>query len=212
MSRRYIPALSFSWLTPLYDPALRLLMREDEIRGHLIRQMALRPGMRVLDVGCGTGTLAIRIEQQYPAVAATGLDGDPAVLARAVRKARRASVAARWDLGLATELPYAAASFDRVVVSLVIHHLTDPDKQRALREMGRVLRPGGELHILDFGPPQGGYEQAAACVMRRLEETAANLDGRLPGMIRAAGFDEPTVCRRFTVLFGPLSALRALKP
>jgi ubiquinone/menaquinone biosynthesis C-methylase UbiE len=212
VNRRYIPALSFAWLTPLYDPVMRLLMREDEIRHSFMRQMALSPGMRFLDVGCGTGTLAILIRRTHRGVAVTGLDGDPAVLARAANKAARGGDSINWNLGFATNLPYAGDSFDRVASSLVMHHLAVPDKVRALCEAHRVLRPGGELHILDFGPPQNAYSRIAASVMRHLEETAAQFDGLLPEMIRAAGFCKPEVCSRFITLFGPLDSLQAVKP
>jgi ubiquinone/menaquinone biosynthesis C-methylase UbiE len=209
---RYIPALHFSWLTPLYDPLIRRFMREEEIKRHFVGQMGLRPGMRLLDVGCGTGTLAILILQTQPGVIVSGLDGDPDVLARAAAKAARAGVAVQWNRGLATELPYADGSFDRVVSSLVTHHLTVTDKQEALAEAYRVLRPGGELHVLDFGPPFDAYTRLAAAIMRHFEEVAAQFDGRLPALIRAAGFAEPEAGRRFTVLFGPLHVWRTLKP
>jgi ubiquinone/menaquinone biosynthesis C-methylase UbiE len=211
MNRRYIPALSFSWLTPLYDPLMRLLMREDEIRRSSLQQMTLRSGMRVLDVGCGTGTLAILIRQAERDISVTGLDGDPTILARAADKAARAGVFIDWALGLAIDLPYADQSFDRVVSSLVMHHLVVPDKERALQEAHRVLRPGGELHVIDFGPPTDRYTRMAAAVMRHLEQAAAQFDGLLPEMIRAVGFAEPEAGHRFTVLFGPLASLRAVK-
>jgi ubiquinone/menaquinone biosynthesis C-methylase UbiE len=209
MSRRYIPALGYSSLTPLYDPLMRAFMREEEIRPYFLERMALSPGMRVLDVGCGTGTLALLIRQNHRDVAVTGLDGDADILARAAEKAGRAGANVHWNLGLATDLPYADGSFDRVVSSLVIHHLSDPDKALALREARRVLRAGGELHILDFGPPGDRYSRLAASIMRHFEEVASQIDGRLPDMIRAAGFDEPEEGRRFTILFGSLHALRA---
>lgn len=89
---RYIPALGFHWLTPLYDPALRWLMREAEIKRFLVEQMAIRPDMHVLDLGCGTGTLTIMIKQLHPNVEVTGIDGDPEVLAIAREKVDRADI------------------------------------------------------------------------------------------------------------------------
>ncbi|MBE2199496.1 MAG: class I SAM-dependent methyltransferase [Anaerolinea sp.] len=211
-SERYIPALRFRWLTPLYDPVLRWGMREAGFKRSLVEQMALRPGMRVLDLGCGTGTLAIMLEQLQPEVEVTGIDGDLEVLAIAQEKAARAGVSIQWDSGMAYDLPYADGSFDRVVSSLVIHHLTMPDKQRTFREVLRVLRPGGEFHILDFGKPHNLYTRLAAAVIRHFEETAVQLDGRLPEMLIHSGFTELGEVSHFTTVFGPLTSLKAIKP
>lgn len=209
---RYIPALRFHWLTPLYDPALRWLMREAEIKRFLVEQMALRPDMHVLDLGCGTGTLTIMIKQLHPNVEVTGIDGDPAVLAIAAEKAAGAGVSVQWDSGLAHDLPYTAGRFDRIVSSLVMHHLNMPDKQRAFQEALRILRPGGELHILDFGRPHNLYTRLAAAIIRHFEETAEQLDGRLPEMIKNSGFTEVEEIHHFTTVFGPLASLKVVKP
>lgn len=207
--QRYIPALRFHWLTPLYDPLLRWGMREMAFRRHLVGQMALRPSMRVLDLGCGTGTLTIMIKTAQPDVEIIGLDGDPQVLALAHTKAVSAGVAIHLALGLADALPYPTGLFDRVVSSLVLHHLTVPDKQRALTEARRVLRPGGELHILDFGRPHNLYTRMMASIMRHFEETAAQLDGRLPAMLAQGGFTLVEEVDHFTTVVGPLVALKA---
>lgn len=210
-SERYIPALRFRWLTPFYDPVLRWGMREVGIKRFLVEQMALFPGMCVLDLGCGTGTLTIMLKQLNPDVEVTGIDGDPEVLAIAREKATEAGVSVRWDSGLAYHLPYADSSFDRVVSSLVIHHLIMPDKQRTFLEVLRVLRPGGELHILDFGKPHNLYTRLAAAVIRHFEETAEQLDGHLPEMLASSGFTELDEIRHFTTVFGPLASLKAVK-
>lgn len=208
---RYIPALRFQRLTPLYDPVLRWGMRETGFKRYLVEQMALRPGMRVLDLGCGTGTLTIMIKASHPDVEVIGIDGDPAVLTIAAGKATRAGVSIQWDSGLAYDLPYSEGSFDRVVSSLVIHHLAAPDKQRAFLEVLRVLRPGGELHILDFGKPHNLYTRLAAAVMRHFEETAEQLDGRLREMLIRSGFTDLNEVRHFTTIVGPLVSLKAVK-
>ena len=88
-SRTYLPAAGHDWSLPLYDPIVKLL-GGDAARKALLEQAALRPGQRVLDVGCGTGTLATLIKQLYPDVEVVGLDPDPKALARARRKAARA--------------------------------------------------------------------------------------------------------------------------
>ncbi len=185
---KYIPALRFGWLTPVYDPVLRRLMPEMALKQRLIAQAQIAAGQHVLDLGAGTGTLTIMLKQAYPGAEVTGLDGDSRVLARAREKAAVAGVAIRLDRGLATALPYEDASYDRVLSSLMLHHLTTEDKRRSLREVWRVLRLGGELHVLDFGPPQNALAWLISQVFRRMERTADNIAGRLPGMFRQAGF------------------------
>lgn len=99
--------------------------REAIFRQHLIEQADLRAGQRVLDLGCGSGTMAALIKQQHPQVSVIGLDGDPAILALARTKARGAGLDIRFDEGLSYALPYAQAEFDVVFSSLCFHHL-DP--------------------------------------------------------------------------------------
>jgi ubiquinone/menaquinone biosynthesis C-methylase UbiE len=149
----YIPALGHEALTPLYDPLLRWVMREEQFKRYLIQQAQIQSGYRVLDLGCGTATLTIRVKQAHPEAEVVGLDGDAQVLKIGRQKATRAGVAITLDEGMAYQLPYPEASFDRVLSSLVFHHLTHEDKEHALRESWRVLKPAGEIHIVDFGKP-----------------------------------------------------------
>lgn len=211
-SRGFLPALRFGWLTPLYDPVLRWVMQEEVFKRRLIRQANLAPGMRVLDLGCGTGTLTILAKRLHPQTEFTGLDPDPEVLARARSKAERAGGPITWDEGLATRLPYPDQSFDRVVSSLVTHHLTRPDRMAALREIWRVLRPGGELHLVDYGPPRTALMRLIAALLRPLEHAADHFDGLLPGQIEAAGFASVSETGRVDTALGPLVMLRAQKP
>jgi ubiquinone/menaquinone biosynthesis C-methylase UbiE len=206
---KYIPALSYNRLTPLFDPVLRRTMRELELKRRLIDQARIEAGHRVLDLGCGTATLTILIKQIKPDAIVVGLDGDPKILAIAGAKAAKASVDLTLDQGMAFDMPYPDQSFDRVVSSLVIHHLTTENKRRAFKEVYRVLRPGGELHILDFGRPHNFYTSIVSPIIRRLEEAADNVQGLLPTMIRDAGFDQVEVTQRFTTIFGSLSLYRA---
>lgn len=206
---RYIPSLRFRWLTPIYDPVLKWIMREQDFKHRFIRQADIRPGMKVFDLGCGTGTLTLMIKRSHPEAEVTGLDGDPQVLEIARGKPGAANV--QWDRGLATCLPYPDAAFDRVVTSLVIHHLPTDDKRRAFKEMHRVLRPQGELHVLDFGAPHSSSTRFMATVMRHLEETADNFDGRIPSLIAEAGFRSVQETENLVTLFGPLSMIQAVK-
>ena len=209
---RYVPALSHDLLTPLYDPLIGLFMREARFKHRLIDQARVRVGHRVLDLGCGTGTLAVMLKRAEPGATVVGLDGDPRVLEIARAKAAKAGVEVRLERGLAYDLPHEDGSFDRVVSSLVLHHLSTRAKRETFAEVFRVLRSGGEFHVVDFGPPGGIYARLAARLMARSEALAANVDGLLPGMFREAGFDGVEDDGRFETVFGTLAYYRARKP
>ena len=203
MSSRYIPALSFKWLTPLYDPLLKWIMREETFKHQLIQQANIQPNMKVLDLGCGTGTLTLMFKRAHPTAEVTGMDGDPQVLDIAREKSGNTNI--QWDEGLASSLPYPDSVFDRVVTSLVIHHLVTEDKRRAFKEIYRVLKPRGELHVLDFGAPHSFLTRFMITYMHRLEEAADNFDGLIPRFIAEASFCEVKEVQNFVTLFGPLS-------
>lgn len=209
MNTRYIPALSFKWLTPLYDPLLKWVMREDTFKRKLVQQANIQSEMKILDLGCGTGTLTLMLKRTHPQAQIIGLDGDPQVLGIARDKTRGADI--QWNEGLASALPYPDSAFDRVLTSLVIHHLVTDDKRRAFKEIYRVLKPHGELHVLDFGAPHSLLTRFMTTYMRRLEETADNFDGMIPRFIAEAGFGSVSEAQSFVTLFGPLSLWRAVK-
>jgi ubiquinone/menaquinone biosynthesis C-methylase UbiE len=209
---RYIPALSFRLLTPLYDPIMKWGMREERFKQRLIEQAQILPGFRLLDLGCGTGTLTLMIKQAYPQAEVTGLDGDREVLALAQEKAERAGLHITWDHGLAWEMPYLEKSFDRVVSSLVLHHLTTANKRQAFLEVFRILKPGGEFHIVDFGKPHSAPMRMIVLAMRNLEETAENFAGEIPVLLQQAGFFQVAETSYIASIFGPLSLYRAVRP
>jgi ubiquinone/menaquinone biosynthesis C-methylase UbiE len=187
---RYVPALRFGFLTRFYDPVVRITTREDEFKKRLTGQASVTSGMDVLDLGCGTGTLALMIAEREPGAHVFGLDGDPSVIERARSKAAAMALNVSFDEGLSFEMPYADGSFDRVVTSLFLHHLTTEDKMRSLREVRRVLRPGGELHVADWGRPIGPLMTVAAQGIRLLDGndvTRDNLSGNLPALFKKAG-------------------------
>ena len=208
---KYIPALSHEWLTPLYDPIMQLFMRESTFKRCLVLQAKIEKGYRVLDIGCGTATLTILIKKVNPEAEVRGLDGDPQILKMAKTKIIREGIDIKLDLGMSFELPYPDSSFDRVVSSLVFHHLTRENKARTFKEILRVLRSGGELHVADFGKPHNGLMYLISLVFRHLEETRDNIRGLLPEMMQKAGFDHVEETARYTTLFGTLSLFRARK-
>lgn len=207
--KRYIPALSFRILTPLYDPILKWVMSEDSFKRKLVSQSRILPGMKVLDLGCGTGTLTVMLKKEYPNSTITGLDGDPQMLD--IPRQKSANLNIQWDQGMAYALPYPDGSFDRVVTSLVIHHLVTEDKRRTFHEIYRVLKPNGALCVLDFGAHHSRTARLITMYMHGLEEAGDNFDGLIPQFISAAGFESVDELDHFVTVFGPLSLWRAVK-
>ena len=213
--RSYIPALRFRALTGLYDPVVRATTRERTFKRQLVEKLDPAPGERVLDLACGTGTLALMIAERYPQAGVTGVDGDPEVLRRARDKAERAGAPIDFDEGFSTELPYKDQSFDRVASTLFFHHLTTPDKARTLAEVRRVLRPGGELHVADWTKPSDPLMAALFWPVRLLDGldvTRANADGTLPRMFERAGLGVTTEHDRLRTGFGSLALWSARIP
>lgn len=208
---RYIPAFSYGWLTAPYDLITRLTMREFTFKRRLVDQARITKGERVLDLGCGTATLTILIKESHPEAEVIGLDGDPKVLEIARTKTARAGLDITLERGIAFELPYADSSFDRVFSSLLFHHLTRENKRRTLGEVFRVLKPGGEFYLADFGKPNNVLMYLISLVMRHFEEYQDNSDGLLPKFIEEAGFEPVREFTRYLTVFGSLSLYYARK-
>ena len=151
--RPYLPAAGYHWALPLYDPLQKFLGAEKAKRV-LLDQAALRPGYRVLDIGCGTGSLAVLIKRLHSDTEVVGIDPDPNALKRAQSKAGRAALSIRFDQGSADELPYEDGHFDRVFSSFMFHHLQEHQRDTTAREVRRVLAPRGSFHLLDFACPE----------------------------------------------------------
>lgn len=210
----YVPALRFDWLTFLYDPVVRLTTREAAFKAALLGQAMIQPGQPVLDLACGTATLTIAIKQSYPQAAVIGIDGDPAILRQARAKAVRSGADIAFDEGLSYELPYADESFDHVLSSLFFHHLTRENKLRTLVEVRRVLKPGGEFHVADWGAPQNVLMKLASQGIVLLDgaTTKDNFAGKLPEFIQQSGFERVEETQHFNSLFGTIRLHKAHKP
>lgn len=187
VERRYLPAAGRDSFLPLYDPLTKLLGL-DGLRRQLLEQAGLEPQHCVLDVGCGTGSLAVMIKQRYPTVTVIGLDPDRKALARAERKARRTSALVRFEVGFADALDYAGGTFDRVFSSLMFHHLEPAVKERTLLEIRRVLRPGGRLQLLDFWAPAPHQHGLFGRLIHAHAHVQDNVDDKIPALMSAAGF------------------------
>ena len=211
-AQRYVPAAGRAALTALYDPVVALTMRERRWRPALLDHVTerIRRAGIVIDVGAGTGSFAIALAAARPDLLVIAVDGDPEALARARAKAGAGAI--EWRQGLAGELPLETGRADAVVMSLLLHHLVPDAKSAALADVHRVLRPGGWLHVADWGRPRGALPRAGFLALRALdgfEGTRDHAAGRLVALIAGAGFEPPETWKRLPTVWGTLGLLSA---
>ena len=142
-----------------YDLLAWLLTRgrERALRERLINLAGLEPGSSVLDIGCGTGTLAIAATRHVGASGEVyGIDASPPMIARAMWKAKKASANVVFQAAAAERLPFPDHRFDVVLSTLMLHHLPRTTREQCLREVARVLKPGGHILAVDFGRRRHG--------------------------------------------------------
>jgi ubiquinone/menaquinone biosynthesis C-methylase UbiE len=228
----YLKAIGSDRLAPFYDIVARLVMNERRVRRRVIVRAALGPRKRLLDIGCGTGTLALMAQRRYPNAEVVGVDGDPVILDIARRKAAREGVAVPFDEGMSYALPYPDASFDAVTSTLMLHHLTQDQQARTLAEVRRVLRPGGRFVIADLAPPHNWRMTLASRAMRLLsgmrhggshhsrgtphvaatERHGGHVPHDLGAMLTAHGWGHISPPAYFMTLMGTLSLVSAVRP
>ena len=213
--QQFVPALRFDALTRVYDPVVALTTRERGFKQRLLEHARIKDGESVLDLACGTGTLAIEVKKNNPRAKVSALDGDRAILQRAKAKAKDAGVKIAFEQGMANELPYDARSFDVLVSTLFFHHLTDEAKADTAEEIRRVLRLGGRVLIADWGRPQDPLMRMMFLNVQLLDgfrNTQSNVSGKLPEFLREAGLKRVSVVDRMRTPLGTIEFVSGVRP
>lgn len=192
MNKEFTPALGHAALPPFYDNAIALMTREGRWRNALVNRVNPGASDRILDVGCGTGSLAIMLNRRAPSSVIAGLDPDADVLRRASQKANQAGAKIRFEQGFARDAAFVLSDgATKVVSSLVFHQVPMTEKKAGLAAMYASLVRGGEIHIADYGLQRTALMRLLFKQIQRLdgiENTTPNAMGILPTLMNEAGF------------------------
>lgn len=182
----YIPALRFHWLTRIYDPLIERWLATAPMRAAVVEALDLRPGMRVMELGCGPGRLAVEIKRRHPGVILEAVDADPEMIAMAHQNAVQAGVEITFHEADITRLS-SLVRYDRIYSTLVFHHLRPEGKWFALRWVREALGPDGRFVVADFGRPRGLAQWLVSHVVQPVDgiaNTAPHRDGRFERVLR----------------------------
>lgn len=182
--------LTIRW-AGIYDVLVRMILLgggEEKLRESIVKLAGIQPGASVLDVGCGTGTLAITAKRvSHPTVKVYGTDAAPEMIEKAREKAAKSGLQVDFQPGLVEAIHFPDASLDIVLSSFMLHHLPGELKQKAFAEIYRVLKPGGRLLVIDFEPPKGGLSRHLLTFL--LGSSMMMIDNtRVPPLLASAGF------------------------
>ncbi|MGB0922150.1 MAG: class I SAM-dependent methyltransferase [Alphaproteobacteria bacterium] len=188
----YVPVLRYRWLTPLYDAAIALLTRESVWRKSVLNALSPQAGERILDIGCGTGSLLSLVRQNQPHAQLFGIDPDPEIIARAKEKLdAQSDIELINDMGDALGQYFESESLDAVVVTLVLHQVPVAGKEAIIKAVFEALKPGGQLIIGDYAVQPNWLMKQCFKIIQLLDGddlTQPNADGVLTELATSCGF------------------------
>ena len=213
----YTPALGHARLSGFYDLAIALWTRERRWRSAFLEQLSPQDTEVLIDIGCGTGALTVLIKTRAPMAEVLGIDPDPDILARAQARSQALGLSIAFVQGYADDTAriVGPGRADKAVSSLVFHQVPLAGKRSGLAAIFDALRPGGELHIADYGHQRSAlmrllFRQVQALDGR--ENTQPSADGVLPDLMIEVGFEAVEECALIPTPSGSISLYRARKP
>lgn len=190
--------LVMKWQAPFYDWGCRAIGLGRNFRNETLRHAALWPSERVLDVGCGTGVLTrLAAEAVGHSGHVVGIDPSPGMLGVARRNAVQTNSRAEFKFAAIEHLPFEDGSFDVVLSSCMLHHLPAELKREGLREVRRVLKPGGRFVVVDIDRPANPLWWLVIWPLLMMPTAAINLRGEIFDYLRSAGFEPVQVKGRW---------------
>ncbi len=216
-TRAYTPPLAYKALTPLYDLAISILTQESKWRHTFAREIAPLPTDSIIDIGSGTGSLALMIHTIAPLANYLGIDPDSDAVDRARKKAAHAGSNARFEVGFFSAGGLSeGAPPNKIVSSLVLHQVPLNEKKRIIKDIFEILPTGGKVHIADYGYQKPGLMRLLFRItvqaLDGVEDTTSNAEGIIPKLLEQTGFIHVCEVSRIPTLTGTISIYSGEKP
>lgn len=212
--KKFIPALGYNWLSGLYDLTIKLTMPEKKFRNKLIEYLNPQSNEMILEFGFGTAQNLILGKQKNKDTNFTGVDIDPKIKTIASDKLNKIGLEIPLYLYDGNTLPFPDNHFDKVFSSLVFHQLDKGTKSNCLKELQRILKPGGELLIGDWGKSKSTLMRMVFYFVQLLDgfkTTNDNVNGLMPWYISEAGFLQIKEVDFINTKIGTYSYYKAIK-